>query len=275
VTSDPVLASRWEGHPPHEWRARWRVPELEIHEAIGSTNDRARGRAAAGSAAGTLIMAEHQTAGRGRLGRRWQAPPSSSLLMSFLLRPAAPAEGTVTPGVAPLRIGLAVANAIADVTGVECALKWPNDLVVTGRGKLAGILCEAVMSSERDAYVVAGIGINVRQRADDWPETLRGHATSVDACAGHASDRAALAGAIVDAVRPLFDAPLRPLSTDERDVFARRDALRGQTVIIDGDATGVVRGVDADGALVVETADGLHRLTNASPRVATTARTTT
>jgi BirA family transcriptional regulator, biotin operon repressor / biotin---[acetyl-CoA-carboxylase] ligase len=261
----------WEHRPVAAWQAEWQLPLLEIHDLITSTSDRARRLAAAGAPAGTLVMAERQSAGRGRHGRAWHAPYASSLLLSFLLRPrpgrAAPPETRAAPGTTPLRVGMAIADAIAAVTGIECRMKWPNDLIVPGRGKVAGILCEAVSTGQIGSYIVAGIGINVRQRAADWPAELRDTATSLDECAGVRVARPALAGAVVDALRPLFHASALPLSVDELAVFERRDALLGCTVVLDHGTTAIARGLDPDGALIVEGADGVRRVTAAVLRL--------
>ncbi|CAN5680010.1 hypothetical protein BH23GEM9_BH23GEM9_13440 [soil metagenome] len=252
-------AARWEGHAPAWWQDQWRLPELAIYDVISSTSDYARSRAAAGAPAGTLVIAEQQTAGRGRLGRRWHAPAGTALLLSFLLRPE-DGVASATAGAIPLRIGIAVADAIAAASGVECGVKWPNDLVVAGHGKVAGILCEAVTAGDAGMYIVAGIGINVRQQEGDWPAELRGSAASLSACADRPVERAPLAAAVVDAVRPFFEAPLTLLSAQELASFTRRDALRGRAVLIDDRTTSIARGIDPDGALVVEGVTGRQRV---------------
>jgi len=123
---------------------------------VTSTNDEVASRARSGAVPeGIVVVADAQTAGRGRRGRAWEAPPGSSLLVSVLLRPKAPHLGLVAAG-------LAAVDACRSVTGVDASLKWPNDLMVDGKGKLAGILAEAVA----DGGVVVGLGLNV-----DWSTT--------------------------------------------------------------------------------------------------------
>lgn len=264
-------ATRWEGEPPAHWQAAWRLPCLEVYDVIGSTNDRARTLAAGGAPAGTLVVAEHQTAGRGRLGRAWHAPHGSSLLLSFLLRPATvPGHA---PGTAPLRVGMAAAAAIEEATGVRCAIKWPNDLVVPRHGKVAGVLCEATSAGAGDVVIVAGIGINVRQRQDDWPGALDYAAASLEQCAGRPVDRPRLMAALVRAVRPLFDAPLRALDDAELAAFAARDALRGRAVTVDGGEPCTAAGIDADGAFLVDDDGVRRRITTATLRPADRAGT--
>ena len=139
---------------------------LDVVASTGSTNADLLGRT--GAADGTVLVADHQSGGRGRLGRSWEAPPRSSLAVSVLVRPAVPRERWSW---LPLLTGLAVADALAGL-GVEVGLKWPNDVLVglvdgpggTPVGKVAGVLVEA-----RDDVVVLGAGINVNQRADELP----------------------------------------------------------------------------------------------------------
>src|SRR6516225_3402785 len=128
----------------------WR--EIEVVPSTGSTNADLLARALRGQPEGVLLAAEEQTAGRGRMGRTWVSPPCAALTFSLLLHPAVP---PARRGWLSLLAGVAVAAAVADVTGVEARLKWPND-VLAGEGKLAGILAEAAGDA-----VVVGIGLNV------------------------------------------------------------------------------------------------------------------
>ena len=134
----------------------------------GSTNDVAHERAAAGAAEGLLVIADEQTAGRGRLDRRWWAPPGSSLLMSLLLRPALPPDRA---GQLTMCLGLAAVEGIEAVTGLRPALKWPNDLLLEDR-KLGGMLTELRLEGERLAYAVLGLGVNVNVDFDDGRWTM-------------------------------------------------------------------------------------------------------
>lgn len=271
--SGTVRLHEWEGRTIDEWRARWRVPALLALQETPSTNDIARRMAEQGAPAGLLVMTEHQTAGRGRMQRPWTDHPGRSLLLSVLLRPDAAHEHTAdaAPGTAPLRVGIAVARALNAAAGVRALVKWPND-VVTEHGKLAGILCEAA-SAGGESVIIAGIGINVLQHADEWPDELRGHAVSVRqaaAAAGHPPpDRAAIMTAVIDAVRPLFTHPLRRLDGEELRAHATIDALRGLAVSVTGPVRlrGTAAGIAADGALLLETTDGIRRVTSGTVRV--------
>jgi BirA family transcriptional regulator, biotin operon repressor / biotin---[acetyl-CoA-carboxylase] ligase len=263
----------WQGHTVEEWRARWQLPYLRILDSTRSTNDDVRALAATDAPAGSLIIAEHQSAGRGRVGREWQDRPGMSLLFSVLLRPVAHRDPA--PGTAPLRIGLALARALRAASGVEIRLKWPNDLVVDDR-KVAGILCEAATAGG-EMIVVAGVGINVRQRSEDFDLPLRQGATSLEAAGGAPLRRGDVMTSIIDALRPLFRRPLQPLMTDELDTWADLDALAGRAITLTGGAPhshGTARGIAPDGALLLETGSGTVRVSSATVRPAATHPTT-
>ena len=268
----------WEGRSVQEWETRWSLPGLVALRQTASTNDVARALADQGAPAGLLVMTEHQTAGRGRMQRPWADVPGRSLLLSFVLRPDPSHEhrGGTVPGTAPLRVGLAVARALHDATGLRALLKWPNDVVVAG-GKLAGILCEAV-SSGIESLIIAGIGMNVLQVDQDWPAELKGQATSVaEAVPGATPARPALVQAVVAAMRPLFTRPLEPLAENEILEYDAIDALRGRQVVVSGavDLQGTAAGIAPDGAMLIDTAEGIRRVTSGTVRAARPLRYTT
>ena len=167
--------------------AATRFGDVRWFAEIDSTNRWVLEQARAGAPEGLVGVADHQTAGRGRLGRAWTAPPGASLLASVLLRPRLPPESLhlVTAAVA-----LAASDACRAGCGVEPALKWPNDLLVGDR-KLAGVLAEADLGSAGGPAVVVGIGINVNW-PDPLPHELEATATSLDRVAGRPVDREAL-----------------------------------------------------------------------------------
>lgn len=159
---------------------------------VGSTNDVARELAAAHAPEGTLIITDEQTAGRGRMGRRWEAPPRTSLLMSIIFRPRIPADRIYR---LVMVCGLAIAEACEDVTGASVAVKWPNDLQIDGR-KFAGILPESAFMGESPSWVVVGMGVNVNQVfEEDTP--LAETATSLRVVTGDEIDRVALLAKIM------------------------------------------------------------------------------
>ena len=189
---------------------------------------------------GAVAVTEHQTAGRGRSGRRWDDAPSTALLFSVLLRPPA---GSALPQLS-LVAGLAVANAVEQVADVEAMVKWPNDVLLDGR-KVAGMLLEA--SGTR---VVCGIGINVNQEAADLPGSTRLPATSLRLAAGQTFDRGAvLAAMLLELERVYFawlDGGLAPLLGE----LEPRNAVRGRRVRV-ADRTGTAGEIAADGRLTI------------------------
>jgi len=206
-------------------------PRLHLR-ATTSTNDRARELAAAGAPHGTLVTAGAQTAGRGRQGRSWHAPPGRALLCSLVLREP--------PGLLSLRAGVAVARLVESTVGAPAAVKWPNDVLVCGR-KVAGILVEG---RPQQRWVVLGIGINAALRAADLGPELR--------------DRAGTLGLSEDAIEPLLTALLAALSSwlaaEQARLLAElraRDALLGRQVAW-AQGSGVAAGIDEDGRLLVQ-----------------------
>lgn len=228
---------------------------------------------------GTLIVAEEQSAGRGRLERRWQAPPNSSLLMSLLLRadllPSQPATLMMIAGIAAID---AITQNMPTLAG-KCGLKWPNDIVLGDREtpfkKVGGVLIESQFSSGRLAYAVVGMGLNVQQRAEQLPQIHTGgvQATSLAAFTGTEWNRSTLLVAIARSWEQL----LQQSRTDESAVLQRWQEhlwTLGQQVVVTQAASvtqtasatgsagtivceGLALGVEADGALIVRDAEGI------------------
>lgn len=235
-------------------RVAWDVRRFE---SLGSTNEWAMAQARAGAPAGLVAVAEHQTAGRGRLGRRWESPPRRSLLVSLLLRPLAPREALFGVSAA---VALAAADACRTVAGVAAAVKWPNDLVVGDR-KLAGVLAESDASAPGgrpgSVAVVVGVGCNV-----DWaPEG----ATSVAAEAAPGTPRGkALRDALLHALLARVGEVAGELDSPggRRRVIEElraRCATIGQEVRVELDGStvsGRARDIDGAGRLVVDTGGG-------------------
>jgi BirA family biotin operon repressor/biotin-[acetyl-CoA-carboxylase] ligase len=146
-------------------------------ETTGSTNADLMAAGDAGAPEWSVLVADHQTAGRGRLGRTWQEPPGSSLLVSVLLRPAMAPD---TAPLASLAAGLAVAEAVGTVAaGIPLRCEWPNDVVTEDGGKLAGVLAESRVEGGRVRHLVIGAGVNLTQSLDDFPEDTRLRPTSL------------------------------------------------------------------------------------------------
>jgi BirA family transcriptional regulator, biotin operon repressor / biotin---[acetyl-CoA-carboxylase] ligase len=206
-------------------------PHVHLRET-GSTNERARALAAGGAPHGTLVTAGHQTAGRGRQGRTWSAPPGRALLLSLVLRHPDP--------LLPLRAGLAV----ADLAGPAARVKWPNDVLVDGR-KVAGILVEG---RPQEGWAVLGIGVNAAVALDDLPEELRETAGTLGLAPS------ALPDALATLLRALEGRLAEP-AAEFHSAFRARDALRGVPVRWSG-GSGTGAGITEGGALRVRVADG-------------------
>jgi BirA family transcriptional regulator, biotin operon repressor / biotin---[acetyl-CoA-carboxylase] ligase len=252
----------WAGVPVDEWRTRWGLPLLQIHDNVGSTNDLARALADGGAPAGATVIADAQTRGRGRRAREWTAPAGTSLLLSMVLRPGAPGAETLLS----LRLGIATARAIEAVAPVRVALKWPNDLFIDGY-KVAGILCEGAVESGRSLFLVAGVGINVSQRDDDWPDALRSTAASLQQRCGVQVGRPELAGTLIAEWLAVARRASTRLDDHEITAFGSRDLLRGQHILVDDQPAGTAQGIEPDGALRAGTPDAPRRIIAGTIRI--------
>jgi BirA family transcriptional regulator, biotin operon repressor / biotin---[acetyl-CoA-carboxylase] ligase len=213
------------------------------HESIDSTNERARELAEQGEPSGTVVTAASQSAGRGRQGRRWSAPPGAALLYSAILRPL-----DLRHLLLPLAVPVAVCEACERLAPVSCRIKWPNDIWLEER-KLAGVLIEA----RPPEWAVIGVGVNVSIPADEFPPELRWPAVSL----GH--------GVEVERLRKELDSSLGrwvdAKSGKVLNAYRERDALRGRPIAWEGgpdqlDRRGVAEGIDERGNLVVRSDEG-------------------
>ncbi|SHK66696.1 biotin--[acetyl-CoA-carboxylase] ligase [Actinacidiphila paucisporea] len=251
---------------------------LDVVEATGSTNSDLTARAAEGAAEGAVLVAEEQTAGRGRLDRRWSAPARSGLFLSVLLRPgeAAPApDGRGGAGMAagvrepvpvhrwgwlPLLAGVATATALSRAAGVDTALKWPNDLLVTVDGeerKAGGILAERTGGTG----VVIGIGVNVSLRTEELPVPT---AASLALAGAQGTDRDPLLRAVLRSLADWYDAWRAadgdPAASRLQQTYAAGCATLGRQVRAElpggRELAGTAVAVDGDGRLVIAGPDG-------------------
>jgi len=228
---------------------------IEAHASIGSTNDRARELLADPDTDGVVVVADAQTAGRGRRGRTWLSPPGRSLAASAAIRPTLGAHDAWQ-----LALGAALASATACDPIVGLGLKWPNDLVAGDGRKVGGILIETMVEDDRLSGAVIGVGINVDWRRSEMPVEIRDAATSLLDLSGGV-DRVALLSRLLEALSDEVVAIERGTSPLER--YRRRCVTLGAEVTVaTADATVVGRAVDLDpaGALVVEATDGRHIL---------------
>ncbi|HZD38711.1 MAG TPA: biotin--[acetyl-CoA-carboxylase] ligase [Actinomycetes bacterium] len=253
---------------------------LEVVERVPTTMARAAELGEAGAPEGAIVVAEEQTAGRGRLGRAWVAPPGAGLLVSVLMRPAlAPADLWLVASLA----GVALVDAVEELASKaplhpRVGLKWPNDLLLDGR-KAAGLLAEAGVKGGRLDWVALGMGANVNQLLDDFPPEVAEGATSVALATGAKVDRAELLGAwgerFEDGYRQLAAGVTGPVLAAYRDRLetlgrqVRADRLAGGPVVgtaVDLNAAGKLVVLTGSGARVeIATADVRHLLSAAHP----------
>ncbi len=228
---------------------------LELYPEIDSTNTRAVAWARSGAPEGALVIAEEQTAGRGRLGRRWHAPPGSALLFSLALRPAlAPSQAQR----ATMLCSSAAVEAIRITTGLAAQVKWPNDLLI-GRRKVGGVLTELGLAGQELAFVVVGMGLNVNLDPAQIPEALA-PPTSLMAELGRPVLRLPLLCTLLQGVEARYVALQEGWSPVEE--WRGHLATLGQPVQVgtpEEVITGVAEDVDADGALLVRTPAGALR----------------
>lgn len=221
---------------------------IEVHEAIGSTNDRALERLEADGAEGTAIVAELQTAGRGRRGREWVSPAGRNLTMSVAIRPRLAAADAGRLGMA---VALAARAACLPVTRID--LKWPNDLVAPDGRKVGGLLVETRVDADRLSLAVIGIGMNVNWHTADMPDDIAASATSLADLSGASLDRGALLARLLETL----DEEIAAVEDGHDPVGRYRDACatigRGVTVELGGRTIdGRAVGIDPSGSLVVE-----------------------
>jgi BirA family biotin operon repressor/biotin-[acetyl-CoA-carboxylase] ligase len=227
---------------------------LRCFASISSTNPEAMDWAVSGAPEGAVVVADHQTAGRGRGSRSWASAPGAALQFSLVLRPDAAPERL---GLMTTALGLACIEAVAAVSGVQARLKWPNDVVV-GERKLSGCLVETKLAQGRVMVAVAGMGINVGP--DGLPPEVSDVATSVGAEAGEVPPRAELLGEVLarfESIYPLVGGP--GAGALVRRAEAASDLIGGEVEILlpdGGVQRGTARGLDALGALLVETPAG-------------------
>ncbi len=233
---------------------RWLGRTLYCHEEVSSTNDIARELARAGAAEGTVVIAESQTRGRGRLGRSWESPKHRNLYLSAVLRPAM--AGTTLPRLS-LVAGVAVCDAICE--WYPASIKWPNDILIEGR-KVAGLLAEI----EPPAAVILGIGVNLNSALDEFPPELRDKAGSLFVATGVRVDRPVFVTRLLAHLEARYDQHRRDGFAPIADAWGERSLMIGKTISVEepgGEVRGEVLGIDTDGALRLRLPSGtVHRV---------------
>jgi BirA family biotin operon repressor/biotin-[acetyl-CoA-carboxylase] ligase len=231
---------------------------IHWYEELPSTSDLAKELAEEGAEHGEVVVAEAQTAGRGRRGRSWASPPRRNLYFSVVLRPDLP------PSRAP-ELTLVGSVALCDAlrqAGVDAGIKWPNDLLASGR-KIGGILTELAADPDRVQWVVLGAGLNVNARREDFPPEVREDATSVLLERGQAAPRALFAAACFTALEGWLDRHAEEGFGVVREAWRARSVTLGREVSVKvdgGEVLGVAEDLDEGGALLVRTAAGVERI---------------
>lgn len=229
--------------------------EVQVFHETASTNELVDRLARDGVGEGTVVFAESQTAGRGRLGRRWFSPPGRGLWFSVLLRPSLRPQSATQLTVLS---AVAVARGIERETGLHPGIKWPNDIVF-GTRKCGGILLELSAELDRIRHVVLGIGIDVNVASEEFPVELQDSATSLQQQSGRRWDRTALAVAILRELDAAYDRLRRGDFHEVSDEWVRRCTTLGRGVRIQMAGrivAGTAEALDEEGALLVRTTHG-------------------
>jgi len=231
-----------------------------VFDSIGSTNDVALSRSAAlapDGAEGLIVVADAQTAGRGRRGHTWFSPPGSGVYVSVVVAPSRASDPRRATMIVTLAAGVAIAEGIEAGSGLPVTLKWPNDLQV-GRRKVGGILAEGAVHGGGLNAVVLGYGINVRPAA--YPPDLANRATSIEGELGRPADRRQLLIETLVTLGRRYDDLLAGRFDVILDAWRRRAPAASGARVISSGRTGITAGIDDDGALLVQTGDRIERV---------------
>lgn len=236
---------------------KWAGRKLYYFDETDSTNIDAKRCAEEGAPHGTTVIADMQTAGRGRRGRMWQSPPGSAIYMTIMLKPDfVPDKASMLT----LVMALSVADAIAETTGLQAGIKWPNDVVVNAK-KVCGILTEMNVESDYIQYVVIGVGINANNGSlEEFPEEIRQTATSLKIESGAHISRAELIERVLFHFEKNYDVFVSTLDLSGlMEAYDKRLLnLDAEVRVLDpkGEYSGIARGINSLGELLVEKEDG-------------------
>ncbi|MDK2811588.1 MAG: BirA family transcriptional regulator [Petroclostridium sp.] len=256
VSSPEILSSE---EIQAELSTRFFGKQIVYFDTVTSTNTIAKEIAAEGCQDGTVVIADQQTAGKGRLGRNWDSPPHTGIWMSIVLRP------DIIPAQAPfitILAALAVARSLEQVTQVSPGIKWPNDIVLDKR-KVCGILTEMSAEIERVNYIVVGIGINVNTDIEDFPAGLQKTAASVKMITGQAVDRKSLVVKILENFEEVYtgakDMNVRSSLMDEYRKYSLTLGSKVKAVYQTQEIEGTAVEITDNGELIIETEDGVRQ----------------
>jgi BirA family biotin operon repressor/biotin-[acetyl-CoA-carboxylase] ligase len=247
---------------PH-LKTEWLGQTLSVYEEVESTQYIAHRLAREGAATGTVVIADHQSAGKGRMGRKWHSPPGTGVWMSIILRPDVPLSSTPQ---LTLLSSVAVLRGILKATSVEVGIKWPNDVMI-GRRKVAGILTELSAEADRVNYVIIGVGINVNQTEEDYPPELREIATSLCIEKGEPIQRNQLIVHILKEWEELYEMYMKHGFLPIKTLWEAYAVSIGKTIVartLHGHYEGLAKGITEEGVLLLEDAEGMvHKIYSA------------
>ncbi|MBU8784858.1 MULTISPECIES: biotin--[acetyl-CoA-carboxylase] ligase [Bacillus] len=235
---------------------------IYFQDVVSSTQKVAHELANNGAPEGTIVVADKQTEGRGRMSRAWHSPEGNGIWMSLILRPEIPVQKTPQ---LTLLTAVAIVQAIEEQTGIAAEIKWPNDILINGK-KAVGILTELQAEADQVHSVIVGTGINVNQLADDFPSELKETATSLRLASGEKIDRAALIQTILltfeKRYREYITHGFRPIKLLwESYALTLYRELTART--LSGTFRGKALGIDDEGVLLLETGDGIKKIYSA------------
>ncbi|MFE1244143.1 biotin--[acetyl-CoA-carboxylase] ligase [Fictibacillus sp. NPDC058756] len=237
--------------------------KVTYKKSVKSTQEIAHSLAREGAVEGSIVIADEQTGGRGRLGRAWQSPSGTGIWMSLILRPEIPLQKAPQ---LTLLIAVAASRAIEKVTGLEAAIKWPNDLLIKGK-KVAGILTELQAEADSIHSVIVGIGMNVNQEKKHFSEEISEIATSLAIESGKTYKRAELAGAVLQEIENLYRSYLDKGFAVIKLLWEARAYSLGKRITarsVTGSITGYAKGITDEGVLLLEDDNGeIHSIYSA------------
>jgi BirA family transcriptional regulator, biotin operon repressor / biotin---[acetyl-CoA-carboxylase] ligase len=237
--------------------------KITYKTSVKSTQEIAHSLAREGAAEGSIVLADEQTGGRGRLGRAWQSPSGTGIWMSLILRPEIPLQKAPQ---LTLLIAVAASRAIEKVTGIEAAIKWPNDLLIKGK-KVAGILTELQAEADSIHSVIVGIGMNVNQEKNHFNEEISEIATSLAIEGGKTFKRAELVGTILKEIENMYKSYLDKGFAVIKLLWEARAYSLGKRITarsVTGSITGYAKGITDEGVLLLEDDNGkIHSIYSA------------
>ena len=232
---------------------------IEYYEELESTNTEALRLALENAPEGTVVIADAQSEGRGRLDRIWESPPSLNLYLSVVLRPDIPAAAS---SLIPLMVGVAVADIISKYGPGQVRLKWPNDVLIDGK-KICGILTEMRTKADRVHFIIVGIGVNINMRKLDFPRGIRETATSLRILTECELDRIDVAIRLFESLERWYRIFLSGGEAAIREKWLQYAELIGKRieVVFKSDTQrGTVAGLDENGALLLEGETGVQQV---------------